>query len=280
MTPAQIVSTLNMAGVRLFLDGDRLKVRAAGPDRYTPALRRLVDEHRAALIAFLGTLAAGVSALSPRDRLYLDVGPEGLVGKFGCPVSGTFLALVERYEAAQANGEHEKTRELEEAFSEMYESVDAVLLQATHLGADAATRHRRAELEVLRVRWRRGVRRCQMGFKTPQDEQTALATFAEILRQGSQLREWLDHKCPELLESVTLFEEDVLGEREGEANPLQAHLVAAGGWVGVLETRGEEVADRLIEQVNAWNRSQDPDARARCASLYWAIWGETGLNAA
>jgi len=53
MTVPELLEHLAGRGVTLFLDSGRLRFRGQAPDSYTPDLRQLVDQHRAALVDHL-----------------------------------------------------------------------------------------------------------------------------------------------------------------------------------------------------------------------------------
>lgn len=96
MTPAQVIAMLEQAGVSLFLAGDRLRVRAASPDLYTPDLRALVDAHRTGLTAFL-------ARPSPREHFFsLADGNEevGITGRLGPEATGRLLLAMQAWEDA------------------------------------------------------------------------------------------------------------------------------------------------------------------------------------
>lgn len=96
MTPAQVIAMLEQAGVSLFMAGERLRVRAASPNLYTPDLRALVDAYRTGLTAFL-------ARPSPRDHFFsLADGYEdvGITGRFGPEVTGRLLLAMQAWEDA------------------------------------------------------------------------------------------------------------------------------------------------------------------------------------
>jgi hypothetical protein len=82
MTPQALLRTLADGGVTLYLDGDRLRYRAA-PGAYADDLRRAVAEHRSELMALLRTWdqpradAALAAALARCDRAREDARTDG-----------------------------------------------------------------------------------------------------------------------------------------------------------------------------------------------------------
>lgn len=96
MTPAQVIAILEQAGVSLFVAGDRLRVRAASPDNYTPDLRALVDAHRTGLTAFLARPSPREHFFSLADG-YEDIGITGLLGS---EATGRLLRAMQAWEDA------------------------------------------------------------------------------------------------------------------------------------------------------------------------------------
>lgn len=71
MTPAELVTEARRAGLRLWVEGDKLRV--AGPRRLTPMARRLFD-HRDEVVALLSTPAG--SEAEAVEMIRTAFGPE------------------------------------------------------------------------------------------------------------------------------------------------------------------------------------------------------------
>ncbi|MNS27853.1 hypothetical protein D3C72_598140 [compost metagenome] len=120
MTPALVILILEQAGVRLFLEGDRLRVRAASPDLYTPDLRALVDAHRTGLRAFL-------ARPSPREHFFsLADGSEdiGITGRLGSSATGSLLLAMQAWENA-ARGRRPDADALRDAYFGIWNEIQS-----------------------------------------------------------------------------------------------------------------------------------------------------------
>lgn len=105
MIPLDVFGALDAAGVSLRLDAGRLKYSAPA-GAYTPELRALVREHRAAIVAELErqsglyeTLPSDFNPLEHYRNIPCD--PEaGLVGLLGVVATGDLWLLVTQWELA------------------------------------------------------------------------------------------------------------------------------------------------------------------------------------
>lgn len=120
MTPAQVIAMLEQAGVSLYLAGDRLRVRAASPDIYTPDLRALVDAHRTGLTAFLARPSPRAHFFSLADG-YEDI---GITGRLGPEATGRLLVAMQAWEDA-ARGRRPDVEALRDAYFGIWNEIQS-----------------------------------------------------------------------------------------------------------------------------------------------------------
>jgi hypothetical protein len=111
LTPTELLTTIKRHGATLFLQGERLRLRA--PDGFPDELKAQAKAHRDELIGLLRTHLP-----SPRDHfLGLADGYEevGIVGRLGSLITGDLWLAVQRWESAQAES-HAESLPLESAY--------------------------------------------------------------------------------------------------------------------------------------------------------------------
>lgn len=128
MSASGVYLELAEAGVRLFIDGDRLFYRAP-VGAMTEALRVQVQAHRPELFALLTAIAGKTRGCSPRDHLWgvADLDPaRGFVGVLGAAAAGELLGIVHRWETARDRF-RPQTDAIEREYWEAWEVIAARL---------------------------------------------------------------------------------------------------------------------------------------------------------